>query len=1731
MAIGRISGPLLKANLLRDGVNLAFENDLLYLDVINGRIGINTNNPTHALTVAGTTRTTNLEVTNQLDIGDITILGNTITGTSGVINFNGPAGSLVNYQTQLQVDSININTNVISTTGTNTNLEFRPDQTGPLAEDNGTVDIYADTNITGNLYVTGNIRADGNINVGDANTDSITINADVSSSIIPNLNNTYTLGTNVPSVGFPDGKRWKDLWANSIFADSITTTGLVVDNIQLDLRQGNIWYVAKNGSDSYSGDHQNDPFVTVKYALSQAVSGDTVFIYPGTYSEIFPLTVPVGVTVRGSGLRSVKIVPTLATNTNNAFLLNGETTVEDLTVADFYQGYAFSFAPSVTVTTRSPYVRNVSVITRGSVVSPSDPLGFASADAGKGVYVDGAVASPTSREAAMLFHSVTFITPGVDALSATNGARIEWLNSFTYFANKGMNLFSSASGFAGDGKTRVKITNTTGTWTVGNTITYYDVDGSTVLASGVVESIDGDYYVIDGKNLGWETLGDRVGKTAAVAGDAKLTTAEKKFGTASLALDGTGDYISYASQPDFAYGTGAFTIEMWVYRTVSGATQIIYDQRTANPTNYAPVIFINTSNALQYNDGAASVIIGATTVPLNSWSHVAVSRSGTATQLFLNGVQQGSTYTDTRNYIQTPATIGARFNNTQNFTGYIDEVRVTKGLARYTANFTAPTAAFTSDTSTVLLLHFNGLNASTAIVDDGNTTQDLRSSAGGTATAIDFADYSDFGVEFRSIGSSCVYGNYGAYGDGVGVIAYLVGQNLAYIGNAGSDSNDPTTVIQANEVVELNDAKIYYNSVDHKGDFRVGDLFYVNQQNGEVTFANSDIQIGASLTFSDGTGNVTFIDSNKIETGDFRISGNTVETLTQDFNVLSASDQINLQNNVNIAGNLDVVGNVTIGGNIIIGDQTTDLITFNAAVNSDIIPNLNSTYSLGNTNYEWKVLYTSEITAGKININSNIVTTNTANTDLVLSANGTGRIYVPNNNVQLDQNLTVNGTTNIRVTNIGTIGSPATLTHIGNLTQTGDITLIGNTTITGTYTTSGTAQFSNIRVSTNEITTTIGNSDLRLAAAGTGKVVVPSNDVQIDQNLTVVGTLNTGSLGVTTTVTANAFNTGDILIDDNIIKTTLLNNDLILQASGTGRIYVPSDPVQFDQTLTVNGTTNLKVTNITGTITHVGDYNQTGNVTQTGNTGITGTLTVGSAAQFKDIKIDNNVITTTLLNNDLTLTAAGTGRVYVPDDAVQFGQTLTVVGLTSTSNIQNTGTVTSNVFTTGDINIDDNIIKTTLTNSNLVLQANGTGIISVPNNNVQIDKNLTVVGTTTLATTNIGTLLAPATITHNGTYTHTGDTGQTGNFTLTGLLTVNNIAQFKDIKIDNNVITTTIDNNDLELAAAGTGRIYIPQNAVRIAQNLTVVGTTTSTTINNSGTITSGTFSTGNISINANTIQTTATNSNLQLQANGTGLIELEQLQVQENEIRTSTNNDIVLAPNGTGIVSINSTQSIKIPVGTTLERPAGQAGMVRFNTSLSRYEGFDGINWIRLDGLYDLDENTYVTAELTPGANDNTFRFVSNGVLIADLTATRLNTSQLQVDTININDNIISTTVSNADISFQTTGTGAVKFENFAIVNNVITNTVSNSNTLINQTGTGYFKIGDTNGFVIPAGTNGQRPTLVNTEIGMMRFNTTDFRVEIWDGIQWISAAGAQGAITVADAEDISILSVLMLG
>ena len=224
MAIGRISGPLLKNNLIRDGVNLAFETNLLYLDVVNSRIGINTAAPQYALDVVGTTRSTNLAVGNQLNIGNFTISGNTVSSNLPTITFSASGGEATAYHSRLVVNDIELSGNKISTTASNANLELRANGTG-IVDIQSATNITGDLSVTGNISATGNITIGGNLTIGDALSDTITINASIRSDLIPESDNSYDLGSGP--------YKWRNVYSNSIFANDLNLASFNVGSISI----------------------------------------------------------------------------------------------------------------------------------------------------------------------------------------------------------------------------------------------------------------------------------------------------------------------------------------------------------------------------------------------------------------------------------------------------------------------------------------------------------------------------------------------------------------------------------------------------------------------------------------------------------------------------------------------------------------------------------------------------------------------------------------------------------------------------------------------------------------------------------------------------------------------------------------------------------------------------------------------------------------------------------------------------------------------------------------------------------------------------------------------------------------------------------------------------------------------------------------------------------------------------------------------------------------------------------------------------------------------------------------------------------------------------------------------------------------------------------------------------------------------------------------------------------
>ena len=920
--LGRISGPLLAENLLRHGADLAFETDLLYLFVDGtGRVGVNTISPGREIDVVGTTRFNNgvavgsdVRVTTSAKFSKLNFVNNRIQALSGPtpeennIYFSpDQTTDPVIVANEIRTSSLQLVDSAITSLVLNSNINFTSNGTGKVTFNTTQVNVNAD------LHATGNITWDGNVIIGNpGQDDNVTFRAEVASDLIPDVNQAYDLGSLT--------KRWNNLYSTNLQTENLALSSSVINGIDLLTTPGNTIFVSTTGDDTNTGLHQHSAFRTIKHALSIAQVDTEVFIYPGIYQEIFPLTVPAGVSVNGGNIRSVTIIPTSATNHLDCFLLNGETTVGNLTIRRMYYdsindtGYAFRFAPQAKITTRSPYIQNTTVLNTGTLSDSrpiidggllseiydaileggdalsvyisnvdggiarfNDTIGFSSGDAGRGALVDGSAVHVDSNEAAILFHAVTFIVPNADGVTLTNGARSEWLNSFTYFANIGIRLTQGTLGFGG---------------------------------------------------------------------------------TNNFAVSGFDSIVGFWGQSGIVLtGAGSKTI-------------------TVNVSNVGVVTVVS---------------IDAGAVP-----------------------------------------------------GY------------YT-------------------------------------------STGGTTWVFTTGK---FGAEIRSINSANVYGNYGATADGADTLGYLIGHNFGYIGSGGNSFNDDGLTLQSNEVVEINNGHIYFDSMDHKGNFRVGNILLVNQQTGQVTFDAQSINFGASGNITlDGPGSQTIIDATKVQVGNIRIYDNNIDSLAGPVNFYAFSGITTLNTDVFVTGNVNVSNNVTVNGNVFLGDDQYDLITIYPKLTQDINPETTDTYTLGVKGVTPKVWNTAFLTTldidGVTQLTNNTISTLTTDTDLELISAGNGLLRVTGTDVQLDQQLTVDGTftvngiTSLKNVEIGTILSPNTVTLTGNIGQTGDTYITGlfdnnNISVTGV---GSYLQVPNINILDNVISTTTGDLDLTFTANGTGGVV------------------------------------------------------------------------------------------------------------------------------------------------------------------------------------------------------------------------------------------------------------------------------------------------------------------------------------------------------------------------------------------------------------------------------------------------------------------------------------------------------------------------------------------------------------------------------------------------------------------------------------------------------------------
>ena len=1240
-------------------------------------------------------------------------------------------------------------------------------------EDSGNLTFDGTTlTLTGDANITGDLTLGGNITIGDADTDSITVAADFESHLIPDADGTYDLGSAT--------KKWRSLYVSGqtiylgtlqlqdngagglvIVSEDGTRTNfeasvvdaerIVVDEIEIDgnrIRtlntnanlellangtgtitaqgidivkpEGNVIYVTANGDDNNSGALPNDAYATIRYALSQATTGDIVNISAGTFEETFPLDVPANVTVRGAGLRATQIKPSAATRDLDCFRVDGGVVIEGMTIREMEYnttndtGYAIRYKPTASVTIRSAYMKDITVANFGSSVrqgtnAADDPYGFDAGDAGRGALVDGASIATGSIEPAMLFDSCTFIVPNSVGLIMTNGARVEWLNCFTYFAHEAIKGITGTQGRGGAGKTRITLGGVVGTIAQGDTATFTSTDGSTVV---------------------------------------------------TLTVD-----------------------------AVENSTTLVQDGKVD----------------------------------------------------------------DLEGFDTTPASIT-----------------------------------------------FSG---------------------GATATSILRYDRKEFAAEMRSIASANVYGNFGLVADGADTSLRMVSHNFGYIGVGKRLDNDDSAVIQANEITEANGGRVYYSSVDQRGDFRIGDHFTVDQQTGNTTFQGGtfDVTTLTGINFVSGVNSST-VDPFKIETGNIRLAGNTISSITGDINVtpagtavinlsadtsvsgtLTVGQDLTVNGDTNISGNVDITGNLVLGGNITIGDADTDSITVAADFESDLVPDADETYNLGSNTKQWKNLFVQNIEAGEltiedISINGNRIETINSDSNLEIDTAGAGTIELQSD-TNITGDATVSGTLDVTGdTTITTVTASGLASLDGgiNVNDLYNVATNGNTTIGATLDVTGDTTLANLDAQETTLSSATV-SDLttgRVVLAGTAGAIEDSGNLTFDGtlldvtgNVTLSGTLDvntdatiatakiedltagrvvlagtggeiedSGNLtfdGTTLGITGNIDVSGDVTIGGNI-QIGDADTDAITVAADFESHLIPNEDETYDLGSATKKWRNLYVA---GQTIHLGGIQlkeENGGfkvVDASGNEmDITGGTIFADRLIGEDITIDGNRIQTNSSNSDLEFATAGTGTLELLTDtnitgAATVSSTLGVTGATTLSDtlgVTGATTLSSTLGVTGATTLSDTLGVTGATTLNDTLGVTGATTLNDTlgvTGATTLSSTLGVTGATTLSDT-LGvtgdtTLSSNATV--GGTLGVTGATtlsstlGVTGTSTLadtniTGILTVTGSISVDNIDIDGSTIGASTDIT-IDPNPTGTGGTLNVAGALDVTDNATVGGT------------------------------------------------------------------------------------------------------------------------------------------------------------------------------------------------------------------------------------------------------------------------------------------------------------------
>jgi hypothetical protein len=729
MAVGRISGPLLKDNLQRNGVNLAFETSLLYLDVVNSRVGINTTTPTNDLTVNGTTRTTNIYASNSAQLGLLTFSGSTVSSNNSTITFTPTGPNATVYQGTALVGNLSLTGNVIASTNTNGDINVTPNGTGQI-------NLNANTLVSGNLHATGSITADGNIVLGDAVTDTITFAGEINSNILPATTNTYNLGQGVGPAQLATVITAGTGYVNGSVVTPTGGTGSATTFTLTATANGQLT-VAGSPTGTAIGIAFSYTLVTQLSTSGTGIGAQFTIGKTGTgtnYSGVTTITV----TTPGSGYAASDTIVIAGAS------LGGTTPAQNLTI---------------TVTTiTGGLVTAVTVATPGTGYTLNDVLTL---PGGSGATIR------LTQVGSLFWNNVYANTLNAVNLSVTNVNAVDFktagldITGNTISAintNTDINLATTGTGGIQIGN--LKFVGNTVTNTVANAVTTFQQATGTASFTGVITSTTGAIF------------------TASITGNTLTvsTVPSNAFG-GSLGFNGTNQYLTFS--PGMQFASTAYTFECSFYQTgASGSGQAALIGSTS--TGGYAVSTVGTTG-IRVTSTAGGNNLYTATLPYNTWHHVAVTRNSSGVEtVFINGTRSSTgTITNNTNYTGYTNYVGVQQGLTWLFPGQITNLRITTSSNVYdptASTITIPVGQLPSITNTKLLLL---ASTSTSILTD---TSGIQTVTQGGGSNVSYSNTSPFGTGNTGISIGSVI-----TGSGVSTGSYVV-SNISGTGTSASSS-------------------------------------------------------------------------------------------------------------------------------------------------------------------------------------------------------------------------------------------------------------------------------------------------------------------------------------------------------------------------------------------------------------------------------------------------------------------------------------------------------------------------------------------------------------------------------------------------------------------------------------------------------------------------------------------------------------------------------------------------------------------------------------------------------------------------------------------------------------------------------------------------------------------------------------------------------------------------------